>query len=88
MANEKCGILFTHSFTTKDTTGCVRDGLDNHDKHLFKDEQGRWVEWEFDYSCDCGCWDEVEHDHTAGCIIYSYLETAPAPDNLSASANN
>lgn len=59
---KKCNILFLGHGGGEpiDKNGCLRK--DNHfDHHIFKDEYGKLVAWEDDYTCKCGCWDDGDY---------------------------
>lgn len=63
-----CGITFPRN-DFKDVTGCLKP-LGHNDSHICKTESGQTVEWESDYKCDCGCWDEGG----ISCVVYSFTE--------------
>lgn len=71
---DKCYILvpFKDSiWTTRDSEGCVLKS--NHDgAHVSILDDGRIIQWEDDYSCNCGCWD-CEHELHDVCKVYSFL---------------
>lgn len=69
-----CGIIFPRN-DISDVTGCLK--LEAHnDAHVCQSSDGNYYEWEDDYNCTCGCWDEFEK--TDGlekpCVIYSKIK--------------
>jgi len=68
----KCYTLFPRR-EVKDEHGCLKDEGHN-DAHVCRNSDGKLIEWEEDYECDCGCWDEWEDDGDAPCIIYSEVD--------------
>lgn len=67
-----CGILFQRNSPVepKDEHGCILEDAHNS-AHVFKDDQGRLIEWEDDYSCTCGCWDDAEG---GVCMVYRVIK--------------
>lgn len=68
MSIEVCGTLFTRS-DFKDASGCLKPYAHNN-AHICQTESGKYVEWEDDYSCTCGCWDD---DLNNVCKVYHTL---------------
>ena len=69
-SEETCGALFTkHDFT--DVSGCLKKYAHN-DAHICKTDKGEYMEWEDDYDCKCGCWDDYENDPEV-CMVYSVV---------------
>ena len=65
---ETCGILWTRG-EFKDEHGCTKpDG--HNDSHTFKTDDGRTVEWWYDY--EVGWWDE-DGEEANEAICYSVL---------------
>jgi hypothetical protein len=54
-----------------DKNGCIKKEAHN-DSHIFVSPDGSHIEWEDDYSCKCGCWDD-ESDLKNVCKIYKKL---------------
>lgn len=71
---EKCDILYPRNdFDVIDKDGCImKDGHDG--AHIFKHGNGELWSWEYDEDCKCGCWDNIEEDHDAGCILYGKIK--------------
>lgn len=70
---ERCYILKTDIQTHKDKQGCIKPSGHN-DAHIFKDQNGDYIEWEDDYSCNCGCWDKFEEFGGQPCGVYKKLD--------------
>lgn len=64
---DTCGILFNR-IDFNDITGCLRPNGHN-DSHLCKSSEGRFIAWDYDYYCRCGCWNTDDFNDV--CIIYS-----------------
>jgi hypothetical protein len=62
---EPCGIMFGRN-DFGDVTGCLKPYAHN-DFHICKTRDGRFMAWEDDYKCTCGCWNEEYNDV---CRIY------------------
>ena len=73
MSKNKCTILFP-SDDFDDVSGCLKEECHN-DSHVCKDKYGILYEWEDDYGCQCGCWDEWERSNGMShpCMIYSKI---------------
>ena len=70
MITERCGILFDGGYH-KDEEGCIKPHAHN-DAHVFKDQKGNYIQWEDDYDCNCGCWDDADP-----CLKYSKIDYKP-----------
>ncbi len=66
--SNRCHTLFPRKDDVNDETGCLKENAHN-DSHICQTRNGRLIEWEDDYSCKCGCWDE--DDYGSACIIYN-----------------
>ena len=67
-----CGTFFPMSkFDINDGSGCLKKEGHN-DAHICREKNGNYTEWEDDYECDCGCWDD-EDDLIHVCKIYNTL---------------
>lgn len=66
-----CNIIFDRS-DFKDISGCLKEN-GHIGPHLCRNELNELVEWEFDYSCTCGCWDD-DDDYNGGCILYKIIK--------------
>lgn len=65
-----CGILAPiHLNGHIDNDGCIKK-CGHNDNHIFKDQNGKLISWEDDYSCGCGCWDDYEKGDNESCIVY------------------
>jgi hypothetical protein len=74
--SDLCGILFPYLHDVKDANGCIKPHAHN-DAHVFKTEDGEYCEWQDDYTCTCGCWDEWEQYGEPVCCVYTILSTNP-----------
>lgn len=65
----KCSIIFLRHGGSEplDKDGCLLN-QDNHDTHVFKDEDGKYIAWKDDDTCNCGCWDT--DDYSTVCKLY------------------
>jgi hypothetical protein len=65
MDQNNCDILMPQwcSIGYKDETGCIKPHAHN-DSHIFIDKNGYYIEWEDDYNCTCGCWEEYDSSNT------------------------
>lgn len=61
----------------KDTTGCLKETCHN-DEHLCLSDEGKYMGWQDDYSCNCGCWDEYEKSGETPCLVYREIGKAEA----------
>jgi len=71
--NDKCRILVPFEdglWTTRDVNGCIKPEGHNS-AHISLLEDGRYIQWEDDYSCNCGCWDEGDFDNV--CRVARFL---------------
>lgn len=67
-----CGIIsHLDDQAICDKDGCLKPDAHN-DAHVFKNADGIYVEWEDDYGCKCGCWED-EDDLLNVCKVYRYL---------------
>ena len=71
-AEDTCGIIFRghQSSDPKDSNGCIKP-YSHNDAHEFVMKDGRHVEWEDDYECNCGCHEEEDG---RPCFIYQIIE--------------
>lgn len=69
---DTCGIIFSGD-EFKDVSGCLKPNAHNN-AHVCRIESGELMEWEDDYECKCGCWDDYENDQEV-CIIYGIVKT-------------
>lgn len=69
--SKACGILYPGD-EFKDHDGCIKPHAHNN-AHVFNLPDGRQVEWEDDYSCKCGCWDEWEDSGEQVCLVYRII---------------
>jgi len=66
-----CGILFPSRHNDfKDESGCLK-GIAHNDAHIYLAKDGKYYEWEDDYSCKCGCWDDDDDDV---CMVYNVVD--------------
>lgn len=63
-----CGIIQNRLLCHEDHYGCIKQD-DNHEDHVFIDQNGRIVSWREDSDCTCGCWDNIENDPEV-CLLY------------------
>jgi hypothetical protein len=63
-----CGVLFhiDRKRDFEDVSGCLKPQGHN-DAHICQTSSGKFMEWEDDYSCECGCWDD---DDGKPCATY------------------
>jgi hypothetical protein len=66
-----CSCLFTYN-DFRDISGCLKPHAHN-DAHVCENDKGEYIEWEDDYSCKCGCWDDYEAGDSRVCIVYSVV---------------
>lgn len=64
-----CSILFPADDFT-DVSGCLKKSAHNN-AHICKTNKGEYMEWEDDYDCKCGCWDEWE-EFGGGTVCMTY----------------
>lgn len=65
-----CGILApNHLSGHKDEYGCLKKHA-HIDNHVFKDQNGKLISWEEDFSCECGCWDKYDAGDPDVCVLY------------------
>lgn len=69
MNKKSCGILFLREHSHVDNHGCLKPHAHN-DSHIFLDHAGRFIEWEDDYACKCGCWDDYDKGDPNVCGVY------------------
>jgi len=69
---DTCGIYFWDYDYFKDTTGCLKE-YGHEGGHLFKDNMGRLIEWEDDFTCNCGCLED-DDDLINICKIYKEIK--------------
>lgn len=69
MEQSLCNIIFTRTMDFHDVSGCLKPAGHN-DAHLCMSASGEKVEWEDDYECTCGCWNEDPFDP---CAVYSVV---------------
>lgn len=67
-----CGVIFHRPNDIDDISGCLKPFAHN-DAHICKSSDGKYYEWEDDYECKCGCWDECEGSNgmEKPCAVYS-----------------
>lgn len=70
--DNKCSVLYPHS-EFNDSHGCIKPYAHN-DAHIFLTDDGRKIQWEDDYKCDCGCWNDFDEGDGDVCIIYSEID--------------
>jgi hypothetical protein len=68
---DECSILFNRD-DFKDVTGCLKP-YGHNDHHVCKTSDDKLIAWEYEYGCQCGCWDSDEY--TDVCIIYWEVES-------------
>ena len=56
----KCGILFNYPRDMNDSHGCLKKDCHLSEGHIFRNDQGKLIYWQDDYSCNCGCWDDID----------------------------
>lgn len=65
-----CGIHFNGGVGYPiDDNGCIKK-MGHNDAHVFIDKEGNTIEWQDDYKCKCGCWDD-EDNLLDVCKIYT-----------------
>jgi hypothetical protein len=65
---ERCHINFPAN-DFNDVSGCLKKYAHN-DAHICLTNKGEYMEWEDDYECKCGCWDEWEAGDSRVCMVY------------------
>ncbi len=75
MEHNLCSILFRGFAIVdpEDESGCLKPYAHN-DHHVFRTPEGKLIAWQDDDECQCGCWDDIEHD-TNVCKIYWEVKT-------------
>lgn len=70
MPEDLCYILFRGYYGCDpiDWDGCLKPA-GHFDHHVFRNENGNLIAWEYDAECNCGCWDTVEEDNEQ-CMTY------------------
>lgn len=64
-----CGTIFTRINDFEDHSGCLKPS-GHYGAHVCRTKQGGLMQWEDDYECTCGCWDD-EDDFENCCKTYS-----------------
>ena len=74
MKIDNCGIVFPKDDFVDDN-GCLKKDCHN-DAHIFRTKSGKLIQWEYDESCNCGCWDRREESNgmEQPCIVYEDQE--------------
>jgi len=85
---ERCHTIapFGSPYCSGDSTGCLKQDAHN-DSHISITTDNRIIEWEDDYSCKCGCWDEYSAGSDEVCRVYSYLTIDVALEKISEKYN-
>lgn len=69
-----CHTLHPRQNDVDDSSGCLKKSGHN-DPHICITKEGDYVEWQDDYNCGCGCWDDAWGDP---CGIYSIINKEEA----------
>ena len=77
---EACNILFPAD-DFEDVSGCLKKYAHN-DVHICITKKGEYMEWEDDYSCKCGCWDEWEAGDSRVCMVYRVVGQVEEDENI------
>jgi hypothetical protein len=75
---ELCYILHPNRNDVDDDSGCLKKSGHN-DSHICKTKNGEYVEWEDDYTCKCGCWDDLDD---SPCGVYSVISKKEALEKI------
>ena len=57
----------------KDENGRLKPECHN-DAHVFRDQNGKLIKWEDDYSCKCGCWDDYDEHDSQACVVFQEVK--------------
>ena len=70
---ERCNTFIpNYGSVIEDLNGCMKN--EGHEgPHCFVDKDKNIRSWEYDYSCTCGCFNDLEKDNTVGCLITDFL---------------